>query len=147
LIIKSRLCLDFTISQPRLLHNPYRPNTVIYYILNCRRRVNNDVRKNSSPKGNDTTRKIGKNAHIHETNEHHCEILDIPAIYDTYLLCMSVYSLGLIVLTLKMSINLLIIVSLLRSFKMCVALQHTTFCLERHNFWHYALTLYMCCLI
>jgi hypothetical protein len=24
--------LDFTISQPRLLYNPYRPNTVIYYI-------------------------------------------------------------------------------------------------------------------
>jgi hypothetical protein len=23
--------LDFTISQPRLLYNPYRPNTVIYY--------------------------------------------------------------------------------------------------------------------
>jgi hypothetical protein len=32
LIIKSRLRLDFTISQPRLLYNPYRPNTVIYYI-------------------------------------------------------------------------------------------------------------------
>jgi hypothetical protein len=31
LIIKSRLRLDFTISQPRLLYNPYRPNTVIYY--------------------------------------------------------------------------------------------------------------------
>jgi hypothetical protein len=30
--IKSRLHLDFTISQPRLLYNPYRPNTVIYYI-------------------------------------------------------------------------------------------------------------------
>jgi hypothetical protein len=44
-----------------------------------------------------------------------------------------------IVLTLKMSSNLLIIVSLLRSFKMCVALQHTAFCLERHNFWHYAI--------
>jgi hypothetical protein len=29
--------------------------------------------------------------------------------------------------------------SILRSFKMCVALQHTMFCLERHNFWHYAL--------
>jgi hypothetical protein len=25
------------------------------------------------------------------------------------------------------------------SFKMCGALQHTTFCLKRHNFWHYAL--------
>jgi hypothetical protein len=28
---KSRLRLDFIISQPRLLYNPYRPNTVIYY--------------------------------------------------------------------------------------------------------------------
>jgi hypothetical protein len=31
LIIKSRVRLDFTISQPHLLYNPYRPNTVIYY--------------------------------------------------------------------------------------------------------------------
>jgi hypothetical protein len=25
------------------------------------------------------------------------------------------------------------------SFKMCVALQHTTLCPQRHTFWHYAL--------
>jgi hypothetical protein len=42
------------------------------------------------PKGSRTTRKRRKNrvnfpkgiknAHIHETNEHHCEILEVPAI-------------------------------------------------------------------
>jgi hypothetical protein len=32
---KISACLDFTKSQPRLLHNPYRPNTVIYYFLLC----------------------------------------------------------------------------------------------------------------
>jgi hypothetical protein len=49
LIIKSRLRLDFTIPQPCLLYNPYRPNTVIYYLklaVETRNKVytNNELR-------------------------------------------------------------------------------------------------------